>query len=122
MPLTANSPDIEITVSAEQEDIPVRGNAIASGNDKTDKEVEDEIIARVESGDAWAWCVARVRVTYRGVLSVDRMLGACSYVSEKEFRNDVYYDDLVGECLAELNNQLMVLCGPSNPGKGGKQS
>lgn len=123
MTLTPNSPDIEITISAEPEEIPVRGNAMASGNDADDKAVEDEIIARVESGDAWAWCTVRVRVTYRGVLSADSYLGACSYASEKEFRNDAYYDDLVKECLAELNKRLMILCGPSNPGKkGGKKS
>lgn len=126
MILTRNSPDIEITVSAELDEIPVRGNAIASGNDADDKAVEDEIIARVESGDVWAWCTVRVRVTYRGVLSADSYLGACSYAGEAEFRADSgYYGDLVDECIAELNKRLVILCGPSNPGtpgKGGKSS
>lgn len=35
--------DVDITVRAEQDHIPVRGNAIASGDDLVDRGVEEEI-------------------------------------------------------------------------------
>ena len=42
-----------IEVTAAQDDIPVRGNAMASGDDATDRECEDDILTRLDSGDVW---------------------------------------------------------------------
>jgi len=52
--------DCEIKVEALEEDIPVRGNALASGDAEADRACEDEILARLEAGDIWAWCTVRV--------------------------------------------------------------
>ena len=110
--LTRNSKDLAIEVSAEPEDLPIDGNASAI-DEETDKEIARDIREQLDSGNAWAWCMAHVRVTYRGVLSSDSYLGGCSYASEKDFRNDNgYYGQMVDECIAELNKRLVLLCGP----------
>ncbi len=48
----------EIVVHAE--DIPVRGNAMSSGDNELDREVEDAILARLAQGEEWAWCTVEV--------------------------------------------------------------
>lgn len=98
--------NISYTVSAEQDDMPVRGNALASGDDKVDKECEDGIIRRLGAGDIWAW--AQVKVT----ASVDldgrtfsgrAYLGGCSYKDEADFRQPGwYYDDMCKEAREDL--------------------
>lgn len=97
--------DITVTLTAEPEDIPVRGNAMASGDDRHDKRVEDQIIADLESGNEWAWCCAKVTGTYMG-LRATAYLGACSYKNAEDFRRDGYYTDLVNDCLRDLQQQL----------------
>jgi hypothetical protein len=52
--------DVEFTVRVEQDDTPVRGNAMASGDDAADRECEDEILSRLEAGNVEAWCVLTV--------------------------------------------------------------
>lgn len=108
-PITKDSRGITISVTAEPEHIPVRGNVTASDEPELDKQLEDEIIDRLDRGDTWAWCSVRVEVTYRGVLSADTYLGCCSYDSEKAFRDDGYFDDMVSECIDSLNSKLAVL-------------
>lgn len=94
--------DVTFRVICEPEDIPVRGNAMASGDDAADRECEDEIIRRLERGDIWAWCSVTVRAEYRGFLGTDH-LGACSYASEKDFREPGgYFDDMCREAFDQL--------------------
>lgn len=74
-----------ITVEIEQDFTPVRGNALASGDPYEDREYEDSILARLDSGDTWAWCVVRVCASLDGTEGYSEYLGACSYTDEKEF-------------------------------------
>lgn len=86
----------KIEVIANIDELPIRGNAIDSGDEIQDKEVENEIIDRLESGDVWAWASVEVRATCSecGAHGSD-YLGACSYVDgEREFRNDAYFEDM----------------------------
>ena len=79
--------NIEFKFTIEQEDIPVRGNAIASGDDVFDRRVEDEIITRLTRGDICAWCSVRVDAMIRveGQLFVGTAgLSACSANSDAE--------------------------------------
>jgi hypothetical protein len=108
--ITRESPGIEITFMAEEEDVEVRGN-FDSGDAAADKALEDEIIARLDSGDIFAWFCARVRVTYRGILTADTYLGACSYANEEDFKQDGgYFKQMVDECIAEINVNRAKLC------------
>ena len=103
-PLTAD--EVTFTVEALPEDIPVRGNAMASGDDAADKEYEDEIISRLDSGDIWAWCHVLVKAKWNGYEGTAG-LGGCCYRDEKEFcQPGGYYDDLCTEALHDLNNSL----------------
>lgn len=97
-----------ITLHVEQDDIPVRGNAMASGDD-LDKKVEDDILRRLDCGDIWAWADVTVTISFHG-LSASDYLGGCSYGSEKNFRESSgYFDDMCAEALTNLNAQLLAI-------------
>lgn len=66
------------------EDVPVRGNAMASGDDEADRKVEDDLIRRLDSGDMWAWFSARVEAEAFGFKGADT-LGCCSYNDQADF-------------------------------------
>lgn len=96
----------EITLTVEQDDTDVRGNALASGDDVEDRACEDEIIDRLNRGDVWAWAVVIVEVKWRGFTGRS-VLGCCSYRDEAEFRAPGgYYASMVSEALASLNAQI----------------
>lgn len=97
--------DVEWTLTCEPEDLEIRGNAMASGDDALDKEIEDEIIARLENGDQWAWCCVHVTAKWRGLEGCDT-LGGCSYKDEADFMAGGYYDDMRMEALERLNLEV----------------
>lgn len=101
--------EVEFSIECEDEDIPVRGNAISSGDDKHDRECEDEIIADYESGNYWAWCCVHVTAKWKS-LEGDDYLGCCSYKSEEDFiRTSGYYDDMKQAAYNELIEKLTSL-------------
>lgn len=90
-----------ITLTAEPEHVPVRGNALASGDDAEDKAHEDKILADLEWNE-WAWCSAHVRASYGGFHG-DAYLACCSYESAEAFKTPGgYYEDMVEEALEDL--------------------
>ncbi len=98
--------EVEFELTVEEEDMPVRGNAMASGDDAADKEVEDEIIERLERGDIYAWFQAKMTAKWEGFTGVD-YLGGCSYTSEKDFMEPGgYYDDMKNQALYDLNKKI----------------
>jgi hypothetical protein len=86
----------------EPEDVLVRGNAIASDDPDFDRMVEDEIIARLDSGNGWAWCVLCVRVTL-GPAHGMATLGCCSASSKEDFLagHSDYFDGLIDDAKRE---------------------
>jgi len=101
--------EAKICIRAEPDDLPVRENAMVSGYDAFDREVEDGILARLDDGDAWAWAAVTVTVTW-GAFTASDHLGACSYADERDFRQPGgYYDDMVEKALAELNLAIQSL-------------
>jgi hypothetical protein len=99
----------QIALEVEQDDLPVRGNALASGDTAVDRECEDAILARLDAGDVWAW--AHVRVVARIELDeedfeAEAALGGCSYAGEADFRACDYYADMLGEALDRLYEEL----------------
>jgi hypothetical protein len=92
------------------EDSEVRGNAMASGDTAFDKQVEDEILKRLEDdSDIWAWAFVTVEACigeFRGVES----LGCCSYRDTAEFIADGYYRDMKSQAFGELKAMLERAC------------
>lgn len=100
--------DIRWKLECLDEDIPIRGNAICTGDSKEDKEIEDNIIEELEY-NPWAWCCVRLTGYYKGLEASD-YLGGCSYKSEKDFiENSGYYYDMQARILEELEGQLEEL-------------
>jgi hypothetical protein len=100
---------VEFTLVAEQDDVEVRGNAVASGDDLMDKKIEDEIIERLDSGDVWAWACVTVTARWKGLEGVDH-LGACSYRDERDFiQSSGYYEEMKKEAYADLIAHLHSL-------------
>jgi hypothetical protein len=100
--------DVAISISAEPEHLPVRGNYIVSDDADFDKKCENEIIARVEDGDEWAWCIVKCTVTpkslnYVDIISGRAFLGGCSYKNKEEFIQSDSYNDLVDWAIDNLN-------------------
>jgi len=104
--------NIVYSIDCLPEDLPVRDNAIASGDDAFDKEVEDKILKELDSGNQWAWCQVRVTATMKDsfghtVAIGVSYLGACSCKDENDFINNSGYhlemkseaeDDLIQRC------------------------
>ena len=85
-----------------EEDIPVRGNAMASGDDDLDKDVEDGIIERLNDGDMWAWCQVVVKAEVNGITGQDSF-GCCSYKDTSDFiQPGGYYDDMKKGAYADM--------------------
>jgi hypothetical protein len=95
-----------VRVYVDVDSTPVRGNALASGDDPADRECEDSILERLENGDVWAWAYVEVRASYAGVDGAD-YLGCCSYEDEADFRRPGgYFDDMREEALEQLALEL----------------
>lgn len=94
---------LTITLLAEQDDLEVRGNAMASGDDRLDRQTEDEILERLEWGDVWAWAhvVVEAACDRCGKTGCDS-LGAVSAASERDFvLTSVYYSEMVANATLE---------------------
>jgi len=104
---------VSYRIFAEQDDLPVRGNAMCSGDDDFDRQVEDAILARLDDGDVWAWASVKVEARYEGVdtfndediVGVD-YLGACNYKDEEDFKRCPYYEDMCSEARDDLYAQI----------------
>lgn len=98
--------EVEFMIECLPEYEPVIGNALASGNDKEDRECEDQIIADLESGNEWAWCRVKVTARLGSLVGVD-YLGCCSYSSQADFSHpEGYLPQMKDEALADLQDQI----------------
>lgn len=106
---TLEASEVTFAISIEPEHIPVRGN-FASGDEEADRALEDEILARLDMGDTWAWCNIIVTASWEDadgtVYEGHDTLGACSYANAKEFKADGYFADMKGRALEDLNAQI----------------
>ena len=99
---------VEFETIVEQDDIPVRGNVMASGDDAFDKECEDEILARLDRGEIEAWCHIGVIARWHG-FEGRAGLGANSLGSLSEVEQAAEDHGLRAEALEALNAQLRDL-------------
>lgn len=85
-----------------------------------DPECVAHVRAGIRSGNEWAWCCVAVTVECEGIEETD-YLGACSYDSERDFRNDSgHFDDMVAECkvrIIERCKAALVALGSDEEGK-----
>ena len=99
---------VEFETICHSEETQVRGNAMASGDEKADKRAEDRILRQLENGNQWAWCTIEVKASYKGLTASD-FLGCCSYKSQKDFEKDVYYVDMKKQAFDSLIEQIKTL-------------
>ena len=103
---TLKREDVQWEIIPQSEDIPVRGNVMASGDPVFDRKVEDEVLAKMED-TIWAWCCVQVKgtVTFpdgQAELSASTYLGGCSYEGEEDWKKE-NYEQMQDEVLTELN-------------------
>lgn len=106
---TLTKDDVEFTVECLEEDIPVRGNVMASGDDDLDREEEDRAINDLNSGNPWAWCTVKVTAKHPNLPGIEGVdyLGGCSYKSQADFEGQSgYFDDMKDRALEELNREI----------------
>jgi hypothetical protein len=96
--------EYDITLEALPETVRVRGNASASGDDELDRDEENAILVRLDMGDVWAWCTAKVTVRDSHGREASDYLGCCSYKDEKDFKRGGYYLDMIKACIEEIEN------------------
>jgi hypothetical protein len=105
--------DVEFTIECEPEHIPVKGNCSAI-DDETDAAQEKWVYDQLDSGNEWAWCCVKVTAQWKNYKGVD-YLGCCSYLSEQDFIQGGYFEDMKAQALADLNASIarmrQELCG-----------
>lgn len=113
-PLTES--DVIFNVLAEPCDIPIRGNALASGDNETDRAHEDAIMAELQDGNVWAWTTVRVTAIVPDIREGDyddivgeTFLGGCNYANAEEFMQSDYFAEMKAEALRDLNEQLAAI-------------
>ena len=105
--MTLDTSKARITVVTEPEDQSVRGH-YDSGDAAADREMEADIMRRLDKGDQWAFCCVKVIAELetddgRLLRGESAWLGGCSYENEKEFRAPGgCFDDMKAEALTEL--------------------
>ena len=103
-----------VKITVRQSDIPIKGNAISSGDDEHDRNVEDQIIEDLE-WNVWAWCDITVSLELEvdsNTLQGGDSLGACSYKNEKEFMESLYPEmvqNAINESLDGLKRSIVVV-------------
>lgn len=84
-----------VRINATQDDLPVRGNCIATDDKEFDKTVEDEILERLDGGDVWAWADVEVQATLPDGRTGSAYLGGCCYEDEADFKRGGYYEGMI---------------------------
>lgn len=105
---------IRYDMTVKQDDLDVRGNAFASGNEADDIAAEDAILDLIDKGDVWAWALVSVTATLVGpggediITGAPDHLGGCSYRNEAGFvRDGGYYEDMRAEAYSNLLTAIL---------------
>ncbi len=96
---------VAYSVEIEAEDLPVRGNYMASGDDAFDQQCEDEVIAKLDRGDIEAWCYVKVTAElagFRGTAGI----GGCTLGEGYTAEQCAVEHGLYAEALADLRATL----------------
>lgn len=96
--------DCIFTIECLEEDQPIKGNVMASGDDEVDEAAEMLVLDQLAHGNQWAWCTVRVVCTHApSGITGDNYLGCCSYKSEEDFRSSSadYFNDMCADAFDE---------------------
>lgn len=77
--LTAD--EVRFSITVLEEDMPIEGNILSSGDKKIDEEAERWVRDQLKAGNPFAWCLVTVRA-YWGPFSARDTLGGVSYKDE----------------------------------------
>lgn len=98
--------NVKITVC--RSDIPIKGNAIASGDDEYDRNVENQIISDLEC-NVWAWCDITVSLELKiagHVFKGKDIVAGCQYKDEHDFIKSGLFSEMVA---VSFNDALMAI-------------
>ena len=117
--LTAANVDFELTIEAEDAplitSIGTSRPAFDSGDRDADLRLAEELQARLDRGDLWAWCVVVVTARW-GALEGTTALGCCSYDDEEDFKKDSgNYEQMKDDALADLNHHIKSIAETVGP-------
>lgn len=102
------SDEVSFTVKVEEECcVPVKGNAIDSGDEDFDRNVENEILDRLRRGDSFAWCSILVTAEWNGHKGI-ASLGCCSLEGESDVETTINDHGMRDEALDDLNKGLQA--------------
>ena len=98
--------DLTISIVALEEIISIHDDEFLTSKQKKD-------ISKRLDYNIWAWCCVKVECTYYS-LTATSYLGCCSYQDEQDFiKNSGYYEDMINDCLIDLQGQLSTLIAES---------
>ena len=93
--------DVDFNFWVEAEQLVLKGNVQASGNDDDDRQAEQWVSDQLDAGNVYAWCVGMVRAIWNDIQVVSS-LGGVSCASRDEFYSEIApeledqaYDELV---------------------------
>jgi hypothetical protein len=103
---TLTTKDVDFEIFCEPEEMQIRGNCMASGDDAEDEDCALWIENELAGGNEWAWCSVRVTASWNGLEAHD-YLGGCSYACKKDFTAEGgYFDDMKAQAFALLQEQI----------------
>jgi hypothetical protein len=97
---------MEVEVTCDVDDTPIRGNALASGDEIEDANQEQWVRDQLANGNEWTWGFVTVTGTWRGRTASDS-LGACSYHTKSDFLACGYYEDMCDNVARQIANQII---------------
>ena len=108
-PRKLKASEVTFTIETEPDDIPVRGNLIASDDPEYDRQCEDELIERLDRGDYEAWCRVKVTARWKDFEASD-YLGGCSLDSEDTAEVVAEEHGMKTNALDSLNAEIARQC------------
>lgn len=114
--LTAD--EVQFNLQIHDEDLPLKGNVMASGDDELDERVVKETQAELDKGNRWAWCCVVVTAKWKSWTGT-AVCGCISYFDhtneegvvldgEAQFNDDGEYDCMKKEALEALNEEVQA--------------
>lgn len=103
--ITLDLNDVAYSWDYDPSEVPVRGNAVASGDDTFDRECENRILADLANGEDYAWCDVVVKATLGPFVGVDSLC-AVSVHKESDLESMIKEYGMRENALTDLTTQI----------------